>query len=220
MVVSRIRLLFRPQTSQACFIWDTCLTIPFRIFWSVVPVCRGRTLVGCRERTMLPLQPKRKSWIALHSRELRRLTWRVKISWNMLGNGRKNTEASSLSSCVSWGRPVIGTVRLSRWTNCVPKVWSRFLSISIIKDWYIVVSVWWTGIRKRWLPCPTKRLYIRKSTANCITSATRWKVIRKAVMRLSQQPVPKQSWGIRPCVSIRTTRRTLGWKGRKWLFRW
>ena len=60
------------------------------------------------------------------------------------------------------------------------------------------------------LPCPTKRLYIRKSTANCITSATRWKVIRKAVMRLSQQPVPKQSWGIRPCVSIRTTRRTLG----------
>ena len=32
------------------------------------------------------------------------------------------TDHASLSSCVSWGHPVIGTVRLSRWTNCVPKV--------------------------------------------------------------------------------------------------
>ena len=25
-------IVIPPQTSQACFIWDTCLTIPFRIF--------------------------------------------------------------------------------------------------------------------------------------------------------------------------------------------
>ena len=136
----------------ACFIWDMA-TIPFRIFWSVVPVCREERLIDCRERIMLPLQPKRKSWIALHSEELK--TDLTRVCQSMLGNGRKNTEhIIRLSSCVSWGRPVIGTITAFTMDELRSKVWSGFV-VSIIKDWYIVSIPLcrWTGIpRKRWLP--------------------------------------------------------------------
>ena len=60
MVVSLTPSSFRPLTSPACSTWDTCLIIPFKIFWYAVPVWKVKMPAGYRVLTTLLSLRKRR----------------------------------------------------------------------------------------------------------------------------------------------------------------
>ena len=69
----------------------------------------------------------------------------LKPSWKKSGNGKKNTEASSSTSSISWVVPATGTANASRWMRNTPKPLDRSSLNSLRKDSSTGAAAWSTG---------------------------------------------------------------------------
>jgi len=119
--VNLIQLSFHLPMLREFFTWDTCSTIPFRIFWYGVHACRGKMPAGSPEPIMLPLLLRPKLWKSFQQKELKNPIFHGKSFLPTLGNGPANMVVLFWNSLKNWALHATGIAPLLRWTKFVPK---------------------------------------------------------------------------------------------------